>query len=43
MITLDTLDNSKSKIIFFNNTSKKMKKSKDKRPKYVKYGLNCPM
>ena len=40
-----TLDNSKSKIIFYNNTSKnnKLKKCKDKRPTFVKYGLNCPM
>ena len=41
-----TLDNSKSKIIFFNNTNNtnnKLKKCKDKRPTFVKYGLNCPM
>ena len=40
MITIDT---SKSKIIFYNNTSKKLKKCKDKRPILQKYGLNCPM
>ena len=38
MITLDT--SSKSKIIFYNNTNNKLKKSKDKRPILQKYDKN---